>query len=68
MLALFKQHQQSADAIQSLNKEKERLQIQLGDFQGGTNGAEGKIPVKEKKKSSPALPQLQVRIIQCHFN
>ena len=58
-LALFKQHQQSSDAIQSLKGEKERLQIQLGDFQR-EDSSDGNKKVVKKKSSSPAVPQLQV--------
>ena len=57
-LALFKQYQSSADALQNLQMEKERLRIQLQDVENSP-GEVKKKPTSNKLKSSPGLAQLR---------
>ena len=52
-VALFRQHQQSSDSIQNLEKERERLQLQLSDFQRGDE-------VKSSSSKSPQVPEPNV--------
>ena len=52
--ALFKEHQEASDQVQTLRREKERLQKQLLQQQGADRKA-------AEVKSSPSLHQIQVR-------